>query len=388
MNFGLESTPEGVLTVALSGDWADLSGSSAKSAEPGAGRASISENIMSEIGARLSSAVPSRIDFDATALTRWDSTVIVLILRIKDLAEAAGISANLNGLPAGLRSLISLSQATPSRAGTQEAKEAPGFFELIGAETMAIMASWAEMHRFLAESLRALGRRFRGKAQYQKSEVSMLMRLAGPQALPIVSIVNLLLGIILAFMGAVQLSAFGAEIFVANLVALGQTRDIAPMMTAIVMAGRTGAAYAAQLGTMQVNEEIDALETFGFSPIDFLVLPRMIALALMMPLLVLYADALGIIGGYLIGVGLLGLGTVEYIEQTRNAIGLGDIALGVVKGSVFGVLVAVTGCMRGMQSGRSASAVGDAATSAVVSGIIAIIVMTAFFAVLTNALGI
>ncbi|MEN8782305.1 MAG: ABC transporter permease, partial [Desulfobacterales bacterium] len=149
-----------------------------------------------------------------------------------------------------------------------------------------------------------------------------------------------------------------------------------------------GAAYAAQLGTMQVNEEIDALETCGFSPMDFLVLPRMLALSLMFPLLVLYADALGIFGGYLVGVGILDLSTTEYIEQTRKAIGMGDIALGVVKGAVFGVLVAITGCMHGMQSGRSASAVGNASTNAVVSGIISIIVMTAVFAVFTNILGI
>ena len=210
----------------------------------------------------------------------------------------------------------------------------------------------------------------------------------GPEALVIVTIVNLLLGVILAFMGAAQLKLFGAEIFVADLVALGHTREIAPMMTAIILAGRTGAAYAAQLGTMQVNEEIDALKTFGFSPMDFLVLPRMLALAIMMPLLVLYGDAIGIFGGFLIGVLMLDLGAVEYVTQTQNAIGLTDIMLGVFKGSVFGVLVAITGCKEGIMSGRSASAVGDAATKAVVSGIVAIIVATAIFAVLASALGI
>jgi phospholipid/cholesterol/gamma-HCH transport system permease protein len=160
------------------------------------------------------------------------------------------------------------------------------------------------------------------------------------------------------------------------------------MMTAIVMAGRTGAAYAAQLGTMQVNEEIDALNTFGFLPMDFLVLPRMLALSIMFPVLVLYADALGIFGGYLVGVGMLGLGAVEYIEQTRQAIDLGDVGLGLVKGSVFGVLIAIMGCMHGMQSGRSASAVGEATTKAVVSGIVVVIVMTAVFSVVSSILGI
>ena len=221
-----------------------------------------------------------------------------------------------------------------------------------------------------------------------RSDIAEFIQSTGPQALPIVGIINVLLGVILGFMGAVQLQQFGAQIYVADLVALGQTREIAPMMTAIVMAGRTGAAYAAQLGTMQVNEEIDALKTFGFSPMDFLVLPRMLALALMFPLLVLYADALGIFGGYLVGVGVLDLSTTEYIEQTRHAIDMGDVVLGLIKGSVFGILVAVTGCMHGMQSGRSASAVGDATTNAVVSGIIAIIFTTAIFSVLTSVLGI
>ena len=206
------------------------------------------------------------------------------------------------------------------------------------------------------------------------------------EAFGIVGLISFLIGLILAFMGAVQLQMFGAEIYVADLVSLGMAREMAPMMTGIIMAGRTGAAYAAQLGTMTVNEEIDSLRTLGFSPMDFLVLPRILALALMFPILVLYADALGILGGWVVGWGVLGLGTGEYIEQTRSAVTMSDITLGLVKGSLFGALVALTGCMKGMQSGRSASAVGDAATQAVVTGIIAIIVSTAIFAVLTSSI--
>lgn len=257
---------------------------------------------------------------------------------------------------------------------------------LIGQSATDMSRSLSDINLFLGQSLLSFWRFVRGKARLQRSDITEFIQVTGPQALPIVGIINVLMGVILAFMGSVQLRQFGAQIYVADLVALGQTREIAPMMTAIVMAGRTGAAYAAQLGTMQVNEEIDALKTFGFSPMDFLVLPRMLALALMFPLLVLYADAFGIFGGYLIGVGVLDLSTTEYIEQTRKAIDLGDIALGVVKGGVFGIIVAITGCMHGMQSGRSASAVGDATTKAVVSGIIAIIIMTAVFAVLTSVL--
>jgi len=159
-------------------------------------------------------------------------------------------------------------------------------------------------------------------------------------------------------------------------------------MTAIIMSGRTGAAFAAQLGTMQVNEEIDALSTFGLSPMEFLVLPRMLALILMMPLLTLYADFMGILGGAVVGVGMLGLSVTQYINETLHGVGLADFAVGIAKSSVFGVIIALSGCMRGIQCGRSASAVGVAATSAVVTSIVLIIVTDGIFAVLTNVLGI
>ena len=301
-------------------------------------------------------------------------------------ADTMAVETDLQGLPAGMRGLVDLSLAVPARGDRGRDDTTEDVVTLIGQSAMQVVHSLSETNLFLGQSLQSLWRFMRGRANFLRSDVMLFMQTTGPQALPIVGIINVLLGVILGFMGAVQLQQFGAQIYVADLVALGQTREIAPMMTAIVMAGRTGAAYAAQLGTMQVNEEVDALKTFGFAPMDFLVLPRMLALMLMFPLLVLYADALGIFGGYLVGVGVLDLSTTEYIEQTRHAIDMTDVALGVVKGSVFGILVAVTGCMHGMRSGRSASAVGDATTNAVVSGIIAIIFMTAVFAVLTNVL--
>jgi len=330
----------------------------------------------------------SLVGFDSSALTLWDSRLLIAVSKVIDATEREGVQFEVEGLPDGVKALMQLSRAVPPRTEARQLTEHPGWLATVGNSAVSIMDSLSEANLFFGESLQSLGRYFRGEARFMRSDVVEFIQATGPQALPIVGIINVLLGVILGFMGAVQLKQFGAEIYVANLVALGQTREIAPMMTAIVMAGRTGAAYAAQLGTMQVNEEIDALKTFGIAPMDFLVLPRMLALALMFPVLVLYADALGIFGGYLVGVGMLGLGTTEYIEQTRLAIDMGDVLLGVVKGAVFGILVAVTGCMKGMQSGRSASAVGDATTKAVVMGIIAIIVMTAIFAVLTNMLGV
>lgn len=202
------------------------------------------------------------------------------------------------------------------------------------------------------------------------------------------TLVSFLVGLILAFMGANQLRQLGAQIYVADLVAIAAAREMAGMMTGIVMAGRTGAAFAAQLGTMKVNEEIDALITFGISPMDFLVLPRMLALILMMPLLTIYSLAVSLVGGVVVSVAVFGIDLWPYLEHTRTALTLHDIGSGLFKASVFGVLVALAGCLRGLQSGRSAAAVGVAATSAVVMAIVLIIVAEGILAVIYHALGI
>jgi phospholipid/cholesterol/gamma-HCH transport system permease protein len=205
---------------------------------------------------------------------------------------------------------------------------------------------------------------------------------------PIVSLISFLIGLILAFVGVLELALFGAEVYVADLVGIAMVREMGAIMTGIIMAGRTGAAYAAQLGTMQVNEEIDALETLAIPPMEFLVLPRMLALTLMMPFLVLYAGLMGILGGALVAVGMYDINIIVYLDRTKAAIGLNDLFIGLFMGVVFGILVALSGCLRGMQCGRSASAVGDAATSAVVTGIVAIIIATALITVVCSILGI
>ena len=198
----------------------------------------------------------------------------------------------------------------------------------------------------------------------------------------------LLVGAILAFVGAVQLKMFNAEIYVANLVGLGMVMEMGALMTGIILAGRTGASFAAQLGTMQVNEEIDALQTLGIAPMEFLVLRRMLALILMMPLLCIYADLMGILGGFIVGVAMLNISSTQYINQTIKAMNLYHFFIGIVHAIVFGVLVALAGCLRGIQCGRSASAVGQATTSAVVTSIVAIVIATAIITVACNILGI
>jgi phospholipid/cholesterol/gamma-HCH transport system permease protein len=224
--------------------------------------------------------------------------------------------------------------------------------------------------------------------RFRAIDLFLLIQQCGAQALPIVTLISFLVGVILAFVGAVQLKQFGAQIYVADLVGIAMVREMGAMMTGIIMAGRTGAAFAAQLGTMKVTQELDAFTTMGFSPLEFLVLPRVIALVLMMPLLCLYSDFVGVLGGAAIGVGMLDLSWTTYFRETTHAIDLTDLFGGVFKSSVYGLLIALSGCLRGIQCGNSSSAVGDAATSAVVTGIVAIVAACGVFAVVFYVLGI
>jgi phospholipid/cholesterol/gamma-HCH transport system permease protein len=276
----------------------------------------------------------------------------------------------------------------PERKDARGKQKAPTPLERVGLGAMAAWDAADEFLAFLGEVAVAMGHVLRGHARLRMSDLLVFMQEAGAQALPIVSLISFLVGTILAFVGAIQLEQFAAQIYVADAVGIGMAREMGAMMTAIVMAGRTGAAYAAQLGSMTVTQEIEALKTMGISPIEFLVLPRMIALCLMMPLLCLYSDLLGILGGYAVGRGMLGISGRVYFNQTINAVDLGDVAGGVFKASVYGILIAVAGCLRGLQSGRSASAVGEATTSAVVTGIVLVICACGIFAVTFYILGI
>ena len=207
------------------------------------------------------------------------------------------------------------------------------------------------------------------------------------QALGIVGLISFLVGLTLAFQSAYQLRQFGAQIYVADLVGIAMSQQMGALMVAIIMSGRSGAAFAAQIGTMQVSEEVDALQTMGLSPVEFLVLPRLLALMLMIPFLTVYADLLGILGGGFVGVTMLKLTATEYWIETKSALTLADFAKGLINGEVFGTLVALAGCLRGMQCGRSSAAVGLAVTSAVVTGIVWIVCSDAILTVIYNVLG-
>lgn len=333
------------------------------------------------------STTPPAVDFDTQDLVAWDSTLVVAVRRILARAEARGVPVRLEGLPPGLRRLLDLQAAVPARGDVRPPAPLP-LLARIGTAAVGAWTGTRQAVAFLGEATLALGRLLRGRAVFRARDLALVVQESGAQALPIVSLINFLVGLIIAFVGAVQLARFGAGIYVADLVAIATVRELGCIMTAIIMAGRTGSGFAARLGTMRVNQEIEALAIMGLTPVDFLVLPRLLALTLMMPLLCLYADLIGMLGGATVAIGMLGQSPLQYWVQTRAAIGLGDVALGVGKSVVFGLLVALAGCLRGMTCGRDAAAVGAAATSAVVLAIVWIIAADGVFAVVTHLLGI
>jgi phospholipid/cholesterol/gamma-HCH transport system permease protein len=364
--------PDGTLVVRLAGAWR------LRGALP------TLDAIEHELAA---SAPPRAVAFDARDIASWDSSLLMFLVRVREECEQRGIPVVPDGLPSGVGRLLALAEVVPKRDARGEQKRV-SFVERVGLAALAGFDAASEFLGFLGEVSVALWHVIRGRARVRVGDLLVFMQEAGAQALPIVSLISFLVGTILAFVGAIQLEKFAAEIYVAGAVGIGMAREMGAMMTAIVMAGRTGASYAAQLGSMNVTQEIEALETMGISPLEFLVLPRMIALSVMMPLLCLYSDLLGILGGFAVGWGMLGIAPRVYYDQTVYSVDLGDVMGGVFKASVYGILIAVAGCLRGLQSGRSASAVGEATTSAVVTGIVLVICACGIFAVTFYILGI
>ncbi|MBV2091863.1 MAG: ABC transporter permease [Candidatus Thiodiazotropha sp. (ex Ctena orbiculata)] len=319
-------------------------------------------------------------------LGSWDSRLLNVLQKVSEYCADREYRLDTDDLPVGIRRLLDLGSAVAERKGARRSDRRFSILYRTGETAIAVWQECLRFTEFAGELVLSLWRLIRGRARFRSDDFFSLLQAAGPEALPIVSLIAILVGAVLAFVGAVQLQMFGAEIYVANLVTLGSLREMGAMMTAIIMAGRTGSAYAAQLGSMQVNHEIDALKTFGISIIDFLVLPRMIALVIMLPLLTLWADLLGIIGGLMVSVLVLDLSLLEYVVQSRESVGWEDLTVGLIKSVLFAIVIAMSGCLRGLQSGRDSAAVGKATTSAMVTAILLIVVWDAITTILFNLL--
>ena len=329
---------------------------------------------------------PKHLRYDATDLGAWDSALLTFIENIENASRETAIQTDDSAMPVGVRGMLSLSRAVPERQDAFRPPQGSGFLDLIGRHSHAIWRDFFLLADFIGEICYCFFGLLTGRSHMRRCDFIAMVQECGPNALPIISLIGILMGMILAFVGAVQLKLFGAQIFIADLVGLGMAREMGAMMTAILMAGRTGSAFAAELGSMTVNDEIDALRTSGFSPVDFLVLPRVLAMFLTIPFLCLYADLLGILGGAIVSAGLFEVSIPEYFEQLNVRMRLIDFEVGIVKCAVFGILVAVAGCFRGLQCERNAVAVGKATTAAVVTGIVFIVMSDAVMTLIITSL--
>lgn len=366
-------TDDRTLELILQGDWQLRDGI--------VSIAAVEQQLSAHPEIRQLRIAESRVD-------HWDTSLPVFISRLMAYCQQSGLVLDTSGMPDGVQQLLDMARAVPAAGTTQKDTGVPGLFGQIGTVALTMVHGLPYNLRFIGEILLSFARLATGKAQFRTNDLLLIIQQIGPNALPIVSLVSFLVGLILAYMGAVQLERVGVQIYIADLVSIAMVREVGALMTGIIMAGRTGAAFAAELGTMQVNEEIDAYKTLGISAIDFLVLPRILALTLMIPLLTLYAGLVGTLAGMVVGTIVFDLSLFEYYQQTLRALELKQFWVGLFKGTVYGVVIAISGCLRGMQSGRSALAVGEATTSAVVTSIVYIVITASAMTIMFYKLGI
>jgi phospholipid/cholesterol/gamma-HCH transport system permease protein len=334
----------------------------------------------------VGSQKPGGVSIVYEGLGSWDTSILLFLIDAREACASWGIECDTASLPEKMRSL--LRQLDESRVATRERVPRESFLTTVG---MATNHAWSNVRgilQFLGEVVLGAARFPSRARKFRWGDCINQMQECGAMSLPIVSLISFLVGLTLAYQAAVELRKFGADIYIADVVGLSVVREMGPMMTALILAGRTGAAFAATLGNMKANEEIDALEVLGLSPVDFLVLPRILALGLMMPLLTLYANCVGMLGGMVVAGGILQIPASAYWVETQSSIDLSDLNTGLIKATTFGILIGLSGCLRGLQADRSAEGVGRATTSAVVTAILLIILADSLYAVLFHALGI
>ena len=360
----------GTLVLSVHGDWSIRSEGS---------HARTPERMLEHPGIR-------NIVFDSSELGSWDSSLLIFLGRLREASALHRVDFDESGLPAATRRLLVLLPTEPQRAA---ATRAPiGMVERVGEWALAKWSDGAALATLAGEAVLRSAPALRGKVRTRAGDLLNLIYDSSAAALPMVALVNVLVGAIVAFVGGIQLRRLGAEIYVSNLIGVTEVREMAPLITAIVMSGRTGSAYAAEISAMRGSEEIDALRVLGIPIFDYLVLPRLVALGAMMAPLCAYAAALGILGGFAVAIGMLNISAGAFTSHILDAVAGTDIVLGLTKSIAFGCWIALAGCRIGLGAGRSATDVGRAATTAAVSGIVGVIALDALFDVCAEALGI
>jgi len=322
---------------------------------------------------------------DASGVEYCDGSGAALLAALQQEAETSGGRFELRGLREDLRRLVAL--VAPSPAGPQQGPRVESRIVRLGRAALDALAGARHFVAFVGEVALALAWVMRHPSQLRVRDTALVAERAGIGAVPIVVGVGFLLGLILAFQGAIPMRRFAAEIFVADLLGLSMLRELGPLMAAILLTARSGSAFAAEIGTMKVNEEIDALTTMGLDPVRFLVVPRVVAAVTVVPALAMLTSLSGLLGGLLV-YRSLGFPAVTFVNRIADMVSPADILSGLGKAMVFGVIVAAVGCLRGIQTGQGAQAVGLSTTSAVVSGIVGIALADGIFAVVFYVLGI
>lgn len=316
-------------------------------------------------------------------LEDWDSSLLVFLNRAREWAKDRSVGFNCDCLPDGLgRLMLQTQSAVDSRTEAKDPEGDPGFAEEVGRYTLRYWEDCSIFASFLGDIVLSFMRLMVGRARMRWVDCFRAIQDTGPMALPIVGLISFLIGVTLAFQAADLLEDFGSEYYTPAFVGLAMVREMGPIMTAIVLAGRTGAAFASTIGSMKVAEEIDALQTLGVPPVDYLVLPRVIGLSLITPLMVVYSNALGIIGGMLVSFVKLNMPVQTYTQEVFLNIDATDIGSGLLKASAFGMIIAYAGCLRGMNCDTSSTGVGRATTSAVVTSLTLIIICNSLFALI------
>lgn len=329
---------------------------------------------------------PPHLELDVSDVAGLDGGATALLLELRAEAAAAGSDATIVGATGRVQSMLDLYGAHPRRPSIQAPPARIGILDEIGRETRALLNESNALD-FVGDVALAGAQAIRTPRRMNWRDVPRLMERAGADGIPIVLMINFLVGLVTGFQAAIQLEQFGANIFIADLVGLSVTRELAPLMTAIIIAGRSGAAFSAELGTMRVSEEIDALRTLGLDPYQYLVFPRVLALTLVAPLLTVLADIIGIAGGLLVAMFSLDLTFHAYVAQSEKALDLFDVFSGLLKSAVFGLNIGLIACQRGLATRGGAEGVGRSTTSAVVTSLFAIVVLDAVFTVIFHALG-
>ncbi|MGN0834909.1 MAG: MlaE family ABC transporter permease [Candidatus Spyradosoma sp.] len=362
-----------VLEARISGTWALADGLSDES------------SLEAALAALAPGTRAGTLRFDCSALGRFDSSLLCYVVRCAALCSERGILLARETLPADVAKLLDLTLANRRPPDAEHGSD-PAFTARVGRWGERIFRDADRAMSFFGETVVAVVRLLRGKARFRRRDVLYFIEECGVNALPIITLISFITGMILAYIGSMQLQQFGAVIYVASLIALAMTREMGVIMTSVIMCGRTGSAFAAQIGSMQASEEISALRVLGVNPVEYLVLPRLIALTLMLPLLTLYSDCVGMLGGLFV-MGSMDITPEQYWRQIVVTLNMKHVFSGVLKSFFFGFLVAWAGCHRGMAAGKSSLDVGGAATSAAVLGMVLIVIGDGVFAVLFNAMG-